>query len=259
MAKTARKIPTAAEVLARQKSDHAPDGPWAPKLPASSTTVAVAKTGTAVAVPDERDSVQQYLDEIAPNSIVGRMVKFDIKEGAFILHDDSSTVSPDVDFVAHADQTLVGQIKFNGAGEPPDRVMGLLYNGFKMPSRESLGDLDESKWSIGLDNLPQDPWQHHVYLVLQNAVTMEMFTFVTSSKTGRRAVGNLLRHYDRVKKTHPDDLPVVRLKVGGFQHSDERVGWVKTPVFVVVGRRPRDSAAVPDTSPGGDMNDKIGF
>jgi len=62
-----------------------------------------------------------------------------------------------------------------------------------------------------------------------------------------------------MKKAHPDDCPVVRLGVGGFNHSDERVGWVKTPVFVVVGRRPRDSSAVPDTSPGGDMNDKIGF
>jgi hypothetical protein len=31
-----------------------------------------------------------------------------------------------------------------------------------------------------------------------------MFTFVTSSKTGRRAVVDLLRHYDRTHKAHPD-------------------------------------------------------
>ena len=135
--------------------------------------------------------------------------------------------------------------------------MGLLYDGFVMPPRESLGDLDESQWPIGLDNLPADPWQHQLYLVLQRTTTMEMFTFVTSSKTGRRAVGNLLRHYDRVRKAHPDDCPVVRLKVGGFPHDDDRVGWVKVPVFVVVGRRPRDSSAIPDTSPGSDLNDSI--
>ena len=258
MAKTARKIPTAAEVLARQKSDHAPGGISAPKPPVPSTAVAVAKTGTAVAVPDQRDSVQQYLDEVAPAAIVGRMVKFS-KEGQFVTHDDGEAIPEDAEFAALCDQTLVGLIKFNGPGEPPDRIMGLLYDGFELPRRESLGDLDQSKWPIGLDNLPQDPWQHQMYLVLQNVTTMEMFTFVTSSKTGRRAVGNLLRHYNRTKKTHPDDVPVVRLRVGGFDHSDERVGWVKTPNFVVVGRRPRDSSAVPDTSPGGDMNDKIGF
>ena len=77
--------------------------------------------------------------------------------------------------------------------------------------------------------------------------------------TGRRAVGNLLRHYDRMQRTHPDELPVVRLKVGGFQHRDERIGWVSTPVFAVVGRAPRDSAAKPDTSTRADMDDEIPF
>ena len=53
--------------------------------------------------------------------------------------------------------------------------------------------------------------------------------------------------------------PVVRLKVGGFNHRDERVGWVEVPVFAVVGRQPKDSAAKPDTSPAGDMSDQIPF
>jgi hypothetical protein len=249
-----RKIPTAAEVLAKQKADHMPGGIAA--KPSGAAVVATKRTSPAVAATDQRDSVQQYLDEVAPASIVGRMIKFS-KEGQFTTHDDGEPIPEDAEFVALCDQTLVGRVKFNGDGEPPDRIMGLLYDGFQMPPRESLGDLDESKWPIGLDNLPADPWQHQMYLVLQNTTTMEMFTFVTSSKTGRRAVGNLLRHYDRVRKAHPDDCPVVRLKVGGFPHSDDRVGWVKVPVFVVVGRRPRDSSAVPDTSPSGDMNDSI--
>src|SRR5262245_16316182 len=56
-----------------------------------------------------------------------------------------------------------------------------------------------------------DPWQHHIYLVLQNGATGELFTFATSTDTGRRAAGNLLRHYDRLTRTHPDMYPVVRL------------------------------------------------
>jgi hypothetical protein len=209
-----------------------------------------------VAVPDGRTAHDQYLDEIAPASIVGRMIKFS-KDGRFVTHDDGEPIPDNIDFVFLADQTLIGWIKFNGEGEPPDRKMGLLYNGYIMEPRETLGSLDMTKWELGLDGQPADPWQHHIYAVLQHGSTAELFTYVTSSVTGRRAIGNLLRHYDRLQKSHPDMYPVVRLKTGGFQHRDDRVGWVNTPVLAVVGRAPKDSAAQPDTSLAADMNDAL--
>jgi hypothetical protein len=135
--------------------------------------------------------------------------------------------------------------------------MGLLFDGFVMPPRETLGDDDQTQWETGLDGKPADPWQHHMYLVLQRGDTGELFTYVTSSLTGRRAIGNLLRHYKRMQRTNPDQYPVVRLKTGGFQHRDDRVGWVATPVLAVVGRMAKDSAARPDTSVAADMNDEI--
>jgi hypothetical protein len=96
-------------------------------------------------------------------------------------------------------------------------------------------------------------------MMLQRADTGELFTFVTSSVTGRRAIGTLLRHYDRMQRTHPDQYPVIRLKIGGFQHKDDRVGWVKVPVLAVVGRQAKDDAARPDTSLAADMNDSLPF
>jgi hypothetical protein len=60
-----------------------------------------------------------------------------------------------------------------------------------------------------------------------------------------------------MQKTRPDELPVVRLGKGGFQHKDSRVGFVDVPVFVVIGRAPRDSATKPDTSIGTFLNDEI--
>jgi hypothetical protein len=60
-----------------------------------------------------------------------------------------------------------------------------------------------------------------------------------------------------MQRTNPGELPVVRLRPGGFQHRDERIGWVATPTFCVVGRAPRDSAVKPDTSIGADMNDEL--
>jgi hypothetical protein len=214
--------------------------------------------GTAVAIPDNRSSVQQYLDTISPATIAGHMVKFN-KDGKFIRTDNDEVIDDETDFVAMPDQTLIGWIKFNGEGQPPDRVMGLLYDGFVMPAREHLGDNDHSKWEVGLDGRPQDPWQHHVYLVLQRADTKELFTFVTSSITGRKAIGNLLRHYDRTQRARDDSYPIVRLKVGGFQHRDARVGWVKTPVIAIVGRAPRSGTPNPDSSIQADMNDDLPF
>jgi hypothetical protein len=253
-----RTPPTPAQIAAEQKriaeSDATRRAAVLPTAPASKPV----KTSTAVTIPDNRDPVQQYLDDIAPASIVGRMVKFS-KEGQFAVSDDDSVIDDDVDFIALVDQTLIGYIKFNGEGAPPDRAMGLLYDGFVMPPRSSLPDLDQAKWEIGLDGRPADPWQHHVYLVLQRADTGELFTFVTSSVTGRRAIGTLLRHYDRMQRTNPDQYPVIRLKIGGFQHKDDRVGWVKVPVLAVVGRQAKDDAARPDTSPAADMNDSLPF
>jgi hypothetical protein len=208
------------------------------------TAVSVAKTA-AVTVPDNRSYRQRYLDEVAPASIVGRLIKFS-KDGQFITADDEEPVPTDTEFAALCDQTLVGWLKFNGEGLPPDRAMGLLYGDFVMPPRQSLGDLDQSEWDMGLDGTPADPWQHHICIVLQNTATQELFTYDTSSKTGRRACGNLLRHYDRMCRTHPDDLPRVRLGTGRFAHKDARVGWVTVPLFIVIGRTPRDGVASPD-------------
>jgi hypothetical protein len=121
--KATRHIPTTGQILAEQK------------LQARKDTEAAAKAlapikSTAVAVPDSRSEIAKYLDEIAPASIVGRLVKFG-KEGRFVTHDDGETVSDNIDHVALCDQTLIGYIKFNGEGTPPDRIMGLLYDGFR--------------------------------------------------------------------------------------------------------------------------------
>src|SRR5262249_49039591 len=221
-APTPRAVRTTAQVLAQQKADaereraakaavaNSQDDLAAMLAAAKGTAVATA-TQTAVAMPDGRTPREVYLDEVAPAAIVGRLIKF-TKDGTFITADDEAEITDTTDFVALCDQTLVGWIKFNDDA-PPNRVMGLLYDGFVPPRREALGDLDRSKWPIGLDSEPEDPWKHQMYLVLQGD-NSELFTFVTSSTTGRRAVGNLLRHFDRSQKTHPDELPVVRLKTG---------------------------------------------
>ena len=254
--KRVRVPPTTREILQRQAADA--ERARAQKKPAATgTAVAPAKT-TAVTARDTRTPQQQYLDEIAPAAIVGRLIKFG-KEGTFITADDGEPIAEGTEFTVLADQTLIGWLHFHDDGQPPDRIMGLLYDGFKMPARAELGDIDPTGWPTGLSGTPEDPWRHWIYLVLQHADTAELYTFATASMSGRRAVGNLLRHYDRMLRTHPNELPVIKLRVGGFQHKDERIGWVSTPVFAVIGRAPRDSVAKPDTTTRGQLDDAILF
>jgi hypothetical protein len=250
---------TPEQIVAAQKEQAAKDRARAsaPKALATSVPAKIDNVGTAVAAPDSRTSVQKYVDEIAPAGLAGRLVKFG-KEGSFITADDGEPVPETADFLALCDETLVGWIKFSRDDDtPPERIMGVLYDGWTPPARNTLGDVDQADWPAGLSGEPEDVWKHQICLVLQNVETRELYTFATTSLTGRRAVGNLLKHYDRMQRTNPGEVPIVRLKAGGFNHRDDRIGWVPVPVFAVVGRAPRDAAAKPDTSVAADLNDQI--
>ena len=279
-APAARQPPTVKKILARQAQDAQRDRVRPPPVtppPTTNETNARQKADaerdlarqSAVTTSPQRplavpavaaDPLTAYLDEIAPASIAGRLVKFD-KSGRFITADDGEPIDDARDFVALCDETLIGWIKFDPDGiAPPERHAGLRYDGFVMPPRETLGDLDEAEWPAGLSGAPTDPWQHQILLVLEDRTSHELFTFATSSKTGRKAVGNLLRYYDRISKQSADAYPITRLKAGGFNHKDPRIGWVPVPNFAIVGRAPKASAAKPDSSPSADMGgDSIPF
>jgi hypothetical protein len=115
--------------------------------------MATPKPAAQCAVPDNRTPLQIYLDEIAPASVVGRIIKFS-KDGKFITADDGEPIAEDAAFIALCDQTLIGWVRFHNNDTPPDRVMGLLYDGFIMPPRDALDDLDQANWSIGLSGKP---------------------------------------------------------------------------------------------------------
>ena len=77
-----------------------------------------------------------------------------------------------------------------------------------MPERESLGDLDQKAWEIGLDGQPADPWQHQQCIVLQStddAGAVHVQHVEQDGAPGRRQSAAALH---RMQKTHPDELPV---------------------------------------------------
>jgi hypothetical protein len=178
----------------------------------------------------------------------GTFFKF-AKDGKFRKTSDDEEIPEGTQFVVIYEQIQGGWIKFMGKGNPPERKQGNLFEGFVPPDRESLGDLDQSEWEEGLSGKPADPWQFQILLPLQNVETGELFVFNTSSITGRRAVDGLVAACARMQRTEPNDYPVVKLRVGGFQHRDERIGWIKTPSFDRVGKVPKADTAAASVTP----------
>ena len=79
---------TPEQIKARQRADSEADlAKVRANLPATTNG-----NGTALAVPDNRSPLDAYLDEVAPATIAGRMVKF-TKEGVYATTDDGTVLS----------------------------------------------------------------------------------------------------------------------------------------------------------------------
>jgi hypothetical protein len=241
-----RVIPTGDQILAEQKAAHA-----------KTTAVVKATPQQPVAIAPGEDALGQYLEQVSDGP-PGRLIKFSTKTGNYTAIDDGSEVDTSAHFAALCDQVMVGWIKFNEDGEPPEKIMGLPSEGFLPPPREVIGDTDESAWPVGLNGEPSDPWKHQQLLPLQDTKTQEVLVFTTLTATGHRSVARLLQHYRRIRRAAPDELPVVQLRVGGFRHRDARVGMVATPEFRIVGRIKRDGTPVTMPDPD-DLNDSLPF
>ena len=61
----------------------------------------------------------------------------------------------------------------------------------------------------------------------------------------------------------PGEAPVIQLKVGGFNHRDDRIGWVSTPVLAHVSRVARADAVAPPAAalaaPRAEFDDSVPF
>jgi len=181
------------------------------------------------------------------------------KDGKFVKASDDEEIPEETELVVIYDQIQGGWVKFMGKGNPPERKQGPLFAGFVPPPREELGDTDQSKWEVGLSGKPADPWQFQLLLPLQDIKTGELFIFQTTSRTGRRAADRLIQSCARMMTTEPDVYPVIKLRISGFDHRDERVGWVKVPAFERVGKALKANTTMADTSLAGDLNDEMPF
>jgi hypothetical protein len=200
-------------------------------------------------------TVSTGLDYLAKHASSGTVLRFS-KDGKFIQPTQGDAELPEgTELVCHWDQARGGYQHFNGKGEPPDVRIDLIFGG-KPPERDEFGDNDASQWPISdMTGRPEDPWREVHMVPLESVATGEMFIFQTMSKTGLRAVSNLLRQASRMAAKDPNWLPVIKLRAGGY--DDRRYGWVKIPAFEFVGKAPKTNAAAAETSVSADLNDQI--
>jgi len=99
--------------------------------------------------------------------------------------------------------------------------MDLVADGKPMPTRESLGDTDESQWEKDeRTGEPRDPWQSQNILPLEDVETGEYLIFVTPSVGGRIAIEKLCNFVGRqYKQKRQTGLPVIRLGVWDMPNS----------------------------------------
>jgi hypothetical protein len=191
--------------------------------------------------------------------VAGTFFKFDGKDGKYKKSLDDAEIPEGSEFVVIYDQIQVGWVKFSGKGQSPERKQGAIFEGFVPPARATLGNDDQGGWEIGPNGKPQDPWQFQILLPLLSTADDELLIFQTSSITGRRACDSIIRVCGKMQSKEPNEYPVIKLRISGFEHKDPRVGWIKTPAFDRIGKAPKSNATLADTSCGSDMDDDIPF
>ena len=169
---------------------------------------------------------------------LGRLMKF--TKGHYTIATEE--IPPNREYNAYVEHWVRGFVKFVG-GHLVERRVGRVADGFVVPSRELLGDLDQSKWEKGPDGHPADPWSLQTYLPLEDCETGEIVTFVSGSDGGRRAVARLCG----LAAKHLATLGQPRIKLAVENYKHKSYGRIDKPDFAIVGwtKQPEMTAAAP--------------
>jgi hypothetical protein len=156
----------------------------------------------------------------------GKILKF--VKGEWQIGDD--TVAEGTKFIAYIDELARAWIRFEDQSVTDRRITKVAMG--RPPEREDLGDTDSSKWEVGEDGKPRDPWVMQWLLPMSPAdAAGDLTVFATSSKGGIGAIGALCQVYGRSPRN--GFLPIVALKCASYKHP--QYGKVLKPDLPIVG------------------------
>lgn len=201
--------------------------------------------------PMELKHFDDFAAENSATNIVGKLLRF--SKGDWLVGKDGEEMEENTELVADMAELYIGWIKW--VDNKPERViMGRVFDGYKRPERNTLGDLDKEEWELNDRGEPSDPWRQTAQFILRTPKLTappedeDLFTFVTTSHGGLNAVGNLSKAFAKGARMRMGQIPVVRLGVGKYKHSNAQFGIIKFPTFDVVGWENR-TIAVPAPAP----------
>jgi hypothetical protein len=180
---------------------------------------------------------EAYGNSMTRMTFPGDLLTFS-KFGDFNAGRDKDEVPLGTRVVVHVPTMLIGYVRWED-NKPIDYQMGLLHEGFVPPKRDELGYLDKSQWETYEDGGAKDPWQFSNQVVMTSVEDDDIvYTFTTSSKTGRSALGMVVKAYGHHIRQAPDEYPAVELQRDSYH--DRRFGEVRIPVFEIFGWVPAE-------------------
>lgn len=139
-----------------------------------------------------KDEIRNIGEEAQQDAGFQKMLKF--KKGTYIC--DGEEVPLGTRMLAHTLSWTKAWIHFVDQ-KVVERKNYRIARGERAPERERLPDNDQSKWPIGINKLPADPWVYQYLLPMENPETGDVAIFVASSFGGRRAIADLCTAWSR--------------------------------------------------------------
>jgi hypothetical protein len=126
----------------------------------------------------------------------------------------------------------LGYVKFDG-DKLAEKRMVAVSSSEREPTREELGDTDQNRWKLDVNNKPKDPWQR-VFEIPAVEVDGEkrQVIFTGSNKGAEIAWKKLYNAICRQIDQHPGKLPVVKLSTDKFKG---KFGLVQRPDYEITG------------------------
>jgi hypothetical protein len=192
----------------------------------------MAKKDKAVATQENaqvaRNAYQQLADEVRQAGIEGDLLRF-TKQGDWVAGQEETEIEEGTELIMGLNTLKRGWQKWADS-KPVDARMGFVSEGFRPCNREELGDLDEDEWEE-LDGQARDPWQDTMQVLLITPKGDQVYTYATSSKSGKTALGEVSKVYgDRLQDGEDEDaMPVITLQSSFYKHKT--YGKIMIPVF----------------------------
>jgi hypothetical protein len=175
------------------------------------------------------DEIRNIGDQAENDAGFQKMLKF--KKGNYIC--DNEEVPLGTKYIAHCIGWTKTWVRFVDQ-RVVERKVYRVARGEKAPERDALPDNDQSRWPIGINKQPADPWVYQYLLPMEDPRSGEVRIFVGSSFGGRRAVADLCAAYARRSaKSKGTGQPIVTLQM--VMMPTKNFGDVPRPHFEIVG------------------------